>query len=631
MVVDLEKILKSVDAFPQGDTGKVGYWTLETAKEIAVLVYNQIAQTTGHFDTYLQFRRRFYTPPSAPQKIDFEGLSADQQTKINKLSNKFERTVALEHFRLLNLKDYETALHTYRQAAANTDWIRSTFDNGLAGYLGYAHAKVSELAQAPNMVGFAKVLQEFGKAKRTLPIAESTARLGTFIVGNHGSGKSEIIKHRIWHYLTKDKPHETIFLIDPHGELATEVARMKPLYGSDRLVVFDPFLMDGFLPCLSILNTKNKHPQNLAFEAEVYGAALERVSGGEMSDNMTALCERSAHVILEDDRFNVLDLMRLVKVAPPKKGAPERPYPDAYKFAAKQSGNFIIREFFQDNFMFGNFAQAKNGLSERLTRVLTSPIAQQMFLNSPTIDFPSLVNSGKVVIIRLPMQGLGDHVTAMIGQMIVAQIQMAVMQRDLEQIAKYPQVHLFMDEAHHFVSGNTAKQIDELRKFKFSLTLATQYTEKFPPAILNSVLALGVQIAGLCVHKNLTTMNEAFGLKKSAKEDADESRILAELDVGNFFFKSRTTAGQKKQRTRQFQTDTTLLFNNPQWKAKNADRFMSDDEWEQTKLDQIGKYYRRMEPANSVETVDETDITISKTDEAIEEEFATIKPVLGFD
>lgn len=314
-----------------------------------------------------------------------------------------------------------------------------------------------------------------------------------------------------------------------------------------------------------------------------------------------------------------------------KRGEPQRPHPPAYKHAANKSSNFIIREFFQDNFLYGNFAQAKNGLGERLTRVLTSPIAQQMFLNTPTLDFPSLVNSGKVVIIRLPMQGLGDHVTAMIGQMIVAQIQMAVMQRDLTNIAKYPQVHLFMDEAHHFVSSNTAKQIDELRKFKFSLTLATQYTEKFPPAILNSVLALGVQIAGLCVHKNLSVMNDAFGLRKSVKEDADESRILAELSVGNFFFKSRATAGQPKQRTRLFQTDTSLLFNDAQWKAQNNERYMTDEEWAQTKLEQLGKYYARMNATHTVETVDENEQTYSKTDATIEEEFATIKPVLGFD
>ena len=101
--------------------------------------------------------------------------------------------------------------------------------------------------------------------------------------------------------------------------------------------------------------------------------------------------------------------------------------------------------------------------------------------------------------------------------------------------------------------------------------------------------------------------------------------------MGDFFFKSRATAGQPKQRTRQFQTDTTLLFNDAKWKAQNRARYMTDEEWEQTKLDQIGKYYRRMEPTKTVETVDENDQTYSKTDAAIDEEFAMLKPVLGYD
>ena len=485
------------------------------------------------------------------------------------------------------------------------------------------------------MVGFSEALAAFTKKARTLPIAESTARLGTFIVGNHGSGKSEIIKHRIWHYLTKPNPHETIFLLDPHGELAPEVARMKPLYESDRLVYFDPLLMDGFLPGLSILNTRNKHPDNIMFEAEVYGKALEAVSGGEMSENMKSLCKRSAHVILEDDRFNVLDLIDLVDYSPAARGKPPKSIPPALKFAQKpkQDGgtcNFMVQKFFTGNFIDGNFGQAKNGLSERLGRVLDSPIAQRMFLGQPTVDFSSLVNSGKVVIIRLSKK-LGEEVITMIGQIIVAQIQMEIERRDESRLDAYPRVHLIMDEAHHFVSGNTAKQIDELRKYGLSLTLATQYCEKFPPAILNSVLALGVQIAGLCVHKNLDVMNSAFNLRKSAREEADESQILANLPVGNFYFKARATAGQPQQKTRQFQTDTTLLFNSPEWKAKNSDRFMTDAEWEATKLDQIGKYYRRMEPASTIETLRTGEEIETRTVDEIEGEFATLRPDLGYD
>ena len=155
MNIDLENILLSVDTPPQGDAGNLGTWTLETAREIAARVYNHVAHTTGHFDTYRQFRKRFYAPPPAPQKIDFDGLSAEQQTKINQLSTVKERTIALEIFKLQNHNAYETALQDYRQAAANTSWIRSTFDDGLGGYLVYAHTELSRLAQG----GVAKLVE----------------------------------------------------------------------------------------------------------------------------------------------------------------------------------------------------------------------------------------------------------------------------------------------------------------------------------------------------------------------------------------------------------------------------------------------------------------------------------------
>ena len=93
------------------------------------------------------------------------------------------------------------------------------------------------------------------------------------------------------------------------------------------------------------------------------------------------------------------------------------------------------------------------------------------------------------------------------GQLIMAQIVLAILKRDLRRITDYPPVHVFIDEAQHLVSFETARQINELRKFGFSLNLATQYVDQFPSKILEAVKGLGVQIAGYCEGRNLEAMN----------------------------------------------------------------------------------------------------------------------------
>ena len=632
MKKDLENALKSVDPLPSQDMGIVGTWTLEHSPDVATDAISIIAEQSGEFDSYGQFKRCFNSNPPKPQKpspddpiFDPPGVQYDSP---------LERQVAkLARFDNAQ-KTYETENAKYQTRAASADRIRSSFDHSSQGYVGYAHAEISALGQSPTRPQSAADLEAFLKKKRSLPIAESTARLGTFIVGNHGSGKSEVIKHRIWHYLNKPNPNETIVLIDPHGPLAEEVARMKPNRDNGRLVLFDPFLMAPFVPCMSVLNTQNKSDDNLKFEAEAYGSALEMISGGDMSDNMTSLCRRAAHVTLERDNFNLFDLKKLINVSPPKRGQPERKPPAIYNYAADRSTNFMIRDFFRDNFLYGNFSQAKNGLHERLTRVLEAPIVQRILLNPPKLDFGSLIDQGKVIVVRLPMSQLGDDVTRMLGQMIVAQIQLAVMKRDLDNLRAYPQVHLFMDEAHHFVSPQTAKQIDELRKFGLSLTLATQYIDKFPTAILESVKGLGVQIAGFCAGNNLKEMNSVFGLKKRGvvkDNELDETSILNRLPVGDFYFKVRGTSDVPDMKTRRFSTDTTLLYDTPKWKKENADRYMTDKEWSDCKADQVSKYYRRVENQNPIETLEESDVTISRNRSEIDQEFAKLTPDLGYD
>lgn len=610
----------------------IGAWKLEKAPEIACDLLSILAESTGQFDTYRAFLSRPNQRLEKPVKPDPDDIRFDPPGEVypSDLHKEVARIV-----RLNQAQDaYQKAISEHQTKAASAAEIRSNYDHSIQGYLGYCHAQISRLAKASGSPELGEEFQFFFERKRDLHIAETAARLGTFIVGNHGSGKSEIIKQRIWHYLNKAKPSETIVVIDPHGELAAEVARMRPNLTNDRLVLIDPFLSAKAMPCMSVLNTPDKSDQNIQAQSEAYGAALEMISGEEMTPNMAALCERAAHIILEQDDFNIQDLMKLVDVAPPKRGQPNQSHPEVYDYASQRSINPIIREFFQNNFLYGNFAQAKNGLSERITRVITSPIAQKVLLNEPTFDVQALVEQRKVIVVSLPMAKLGDQVTRMLGQMIVAQVQLAVLKRDLTKIDKYPQVHLFIDEAHHFVSQNTAKQIDELRKFKLSLTLATQYIDKFPKAILESVKGLGVQIAGYCAGNNLTEMNKVFGLKKSTSSktnEPDPARILNHLAVGSFFFKVRGTKDVPNLKTRQFTSHKNLLFNNAKWRKRNAANYMTDEEWAKCKSAQLDRYYRNVSALGFAPSERRHEAVRASSKRTSEDELPTLKPNLGYD
>ncbi|MGB0900974.1 helicase HerA domain-containing protein [Halocynthiibacter sp.] len=600
MLTTLERALQQVDNLPvdmgglpvNANDGIVGHWQLENAVVLAVEAMSKVARTSGKFLTYDEVQRclnakdqRPIAPNPDDPQFDPPHISYDSPE---------ERQIARAYRYQQAYKSYEQTLQTYQKTAAETDKIRRSFGYGLAHYLGYAQHALAGLEASPDGETPVDAVAAFLSKKRCLPIPEAAAEYGTFIVGNHGSGKSEVIKQRVWHYLNKPNARETIVVIDPHGEMAPEIARMKPNYGSDRLVYIDPTLDAGFTPCPDLLNTPDKSPDNLFREAEFYGSALRMMAGNmeaSTTGNMESLCRNCAHVVLEHDQFNLADLLDLLAVEAPKKGQLAPDPPPILEAALKGSVNSRVQRHFEHQFMSSRYSMAKSALYGRIERIIAAPMLQRMLLNPPTFNVGELIEQRKVIVINLPFKDLSKPVTAMIGQLIMAQIMLAVLKRDFSRIKEYPPVHIYIDEAQHLVSHETAEQINEFRKFGFNLTLATQYVDQFPADILEAVKGLGVQIAGFCEGKNLAAMNSIFDLTSKTK-DLDETVLLKNQTVGQFHIKSRGAEGAPPIKTRQFTTDTNLIFKGAKWRKQNADRYMTDAEWAETRAIQLKRYYR---------------------------------------
>ena len=644
MLTALQRALADLDTLPvnaaglpvNANDGVIGRWQLGQALDLAVAVLSRVAADSDQFLTFEQLQRllnakadKLPDKPSPDDPIfDPPGMRYDNDT---------ERLIARRYRYQQALNRYHEALHAAQEKTQRADHLRRHYGYGAGQYLRYADDALAQLSSlgpvasalsstvstANPSTSAPSMTQAFLSAPRSLPIPEASARYGTFIVGNHGSGKTEVIKHRVWHYLTKPDLRETIIVFDPHGEMAPEIARMKPNFGSDRLVYIDPTLEPGFVSSPKVLNTNDKSADNLFREAEHYGEALRMISGSlepSASGNMESICRNCAHVVLEHDHYNLKDLMDLLAVEPPKKDRPQRDVPQIYHDACETSSNLEIQQHFQHSFLYGNYGMAKNALLGRMERIVAAPVLQRMLLSPPTFDLGELINHRKVIVINLPMGQLTDSVTGMIGQLLMAQITAAVMKRDLTRIDDYPLVHVFIDEAQHFCSHETAKQINELRKYGFSLTLATQYVDQFPSAILEAVKGLGVQIAGYCIGKNLTAMNAVFDLSAKTK-DHDESTVLQRQSVGQFHFRARGAQGAPEVKTRQFTTATNLIYKGAEWRERNADRYMTEAEWEATKARQLADYYQPItvrEPAaqSTKPRANETNAQTAADDEA---------------
>ncbi len=100
-----------------------------------------------------------------------------------------------------------------------------------------------------------------------------------------------------------------------------------------------------------------------------------------------------------------------------------------------------------------------------------------------TIDLPQIMDRSKIVILNLSQGKLGEDNAALLGAMLITQIQLAAMRRAYIPEEQRRDFFLYVDEFQNFATGAFVKILTEARKFRLCLTMANQYIEQLDLAI----------------------------------------------------------------------------------------------------------------------------------------------------
>ena len=114
----------------------------------------------------------------------------------------------------------------------------------------------------------------------------------------------------------------------------------------------------------------------------------------------------------------------------------------------------------------------------KVDEFLTPAIYPIVGFGQTTVDFRQAMDTGKVVLVKLPVGQLGSAPVALLGSIIVAQIFNAALSRqDLPPEARR-QFNLFADEYHRFATPTFADLLAEARKYGLATTLAMYATRR---------------------------------------------------------------------------------------------------------------------------------------------------------
>lgn len=366
--------------------------------------------------------------------------------------------------RAMTFKEYLYRVAHVRRG--KNDW--DEFDDADAtkdfeGYLGYL------LDHDPHL---AAVLE--AEMARPRHIQETPDRRAhTLVTGGSRSGKSELLKLLLHHYV-RHPELGGVLLIDPHGELAGQVARWQEFAGegAERLVYLDPALgelLGGGVPPLSPLQTAGLPANKRGTLAKQLATALTYFAedGEGMTPQMERLASHTLTVLVDMEGGTLVDLWRGLTVPKKEKGAKSPDPPFVKKGLAHP--NEIIRGFFANGWDGESYRGTRDALQRRLESYLVSPLFKQVMEAPQPLNLEALLNAGKVVVVNCAFEVKAGRA---LGRLLLAQIA-AIGERRNESGENAP-FHVFVDEATELMSPTFVQILERVGKRNIWLTMVQQ-------------------------------------------------------------------------------------------------------------------------------------------------------------
>ncbi|WP_246181432.1 helicase HerA domain-containing protein, partial [Nocardia ninae] len=338
-------------------------------------------------------------------------------------------------------------------------------DTGLPGL---QRAGARALSPAPEIPVGGDYTKPLGMAdtgtRRPVAVKISDARHHLHILGPTGVGKSTLLARTI---LADADAGRGVIVIDPKGDLVTDVLSRLPSRMGDRVVLFDA---DSCAPppCVNPLDIGRigRAGMDLAVDnlVTVFHRIFHQWWGPRTDDIMRAslltLCAQPGTATLADLPRLLTEPAFRARVTRTTKDPVLRGFWDGYE-QLSDTGR----------------AQLTGPLLNKLRAFLLRPFVRSAIAGGPsTVEFADILDHGGICLARLPKGSLGEETSRLVGSLLVARTWQAVTARARVPAAERPDAALVLDEAQNFLNLSTPIEdmLAEARGLRLSLLLAHQ-------------------------------------------------------------------------------------------------------------------------------------------------------------
>ena len=326
-----------------------------------------------------------------------------------------------------------------------------------------------------------------------------------YIIGKTGAGKSTLIANMAIDDIRRGRG---VGIIDPHGDLSEAILDYIPKRRLNDVVYLEPFDKDRTFS-LNVLDVKNDTHRDLVASGIV--GIFYKIYGDSWGPRLEYILRNVVLTLLEIPDATLVEALPLLS---------DSQYRKSIMHHVK---DMVLKNFWEKEF---------EKMTDRLRVEAISPIQNKVgqFVSSKmirniigqpksTIDLEEIMNSGKILILNLSQGKLGEDNAALLGAMIITQIQLAAMNRSFMKEADRRDFFLYVDEFQNFATSSFIKILSEARKYRLALTLANQYIEQIEEDVMTAIFGnVGSMISFVVGARDADFLTKEFSEVYSAKD-----------------------------------------------------------------------------------------------------------------
>lgn len=295
-----------------------------------------------------------------------------------------------------------------------------------------------------------------------------------YLVGKTGVGKSTLLAALIRQDLDCGRG---LVLLDPHGELASQVQKYVPSSRRQDVIYFDVPNNKGQLG-FNPLEAVPAHRRGLAAAGLLN--TFERLWSDSWGPRLEYILRNAIHALLEYPGATMADIPRILDDGSFRKSV-------AAKLTNTEVRRFWVKEF--ESYPARLKAEAIAPIQNKVGAFLTDPVLRRILtVPQGNLRLREIMDGGKVLLVDLSKGKIGEDTASLLGSLLASRINLAALSRADTPEHERRDFFVYLDEFQTFTSLSFVTMLSELRKYRVGVVLAHQYLAQLDMQVKEAIL-----------------------------------------------------------------------------------------------------------------------------------------------